>query len=162
MYCKVVKVQIQPFLFSLTLQYRFLSYSFFWYTVNTLNKENEPGKNLLCSYIKKYNCQMFWFLRIKNTVSKIVLVCKPLFDFNEIFIPYNEQQFLDWSSIVAHSLSGLMYIVSGLVILVHGKIQITSIMIRYIQLQQGFKEDELTSLHNFNYSLFTGKCRYCD
>ena len=104
---------------------------------------------------------MLWFLRIKNTVSKIVLVCKPLIDFNETFIPYNEQQFLDWSCIVAHSLLGLMYIAYGLVILVHRNIQITTIIICYSQLQQGFEEDELTSVHNFNYSLFTEKCQYC-
>ena len=69
-----------------------------------------------------------------------MLVCKSLIDFNEVFIPYNEQQYLDWSSIVVHSPSGLMYIVYELVILVHRNIQVTTIIIRYIQLQQDFEE----------------------
>ena len=69
-----------------------------------------------------------------------MLLCKSLIDFSEAFIPYNEQQLLDWSSIVAHSPSGLMYIVYELVILVHRNIQVTTIIIRYIQLQQDFEE----------------------
>ena len=83
---------------------------------------------------------MLWFLRIKNTVSKIiVLIRKSLSDFNEAFIPYNELQFLDWPSVVAHSSTGLMYIVYGIARMVHRKIQVTIIMINYIQLGQDFK-----------------------
>ena len=78
--------------------------------------------------------QMRWFLRINNMVSKI--------------IPYDELQFLAWPSIVIHSPAGVMYIVYGLVILVHRNIQVTTIMIGYIQLHQGLEcelvEEELT------------------
>ena len=66
-----------------------------------------------------------------------VLLCKSLIDFNEVFIPYNELQVLDWPSIVAHSPAGLMYITYGLVVLVHRNIQVTPIMFGYIQLRQG-------------------------
>ena len=65
--------------------------------------------------------QMLWFLRIKNRVSKFLLVIKSLIDFNKAFILYNELQFLEWPSIVAHSPTGLMYIAYGLVIIVHRK-----------------------------------------
>ena len=67
------------------------------------------------------------------------LVCKWLIHFSEAFIPYNELQFFDWPSIVVHSPVGLMYIVYGLVILVHGNIQVTTITIIYIQLREGFE-----------------------
>ena len=78
---------------------------------------------------------MLWFLRIKNTVSKIiVLIRKSLSDFNEAFIPYNEPQFLDWPSIVAHSSTGLMHILYGITRMVHRKIQVIIIIINYIQL----------------------------
>ena len=72
-------------------------------------------------------------------LKNYVLVCKSLIDFNEAFIPYNELQFFDWPSIVAHSPAGLMYIAYGLVILVHRNIQVTTITIGYIQLRQGFE-----------------------
>ena len=81
--------------------------------------------------------QMFWFWRIKNTVSKS--------DFNEALIPCNELQFFDWPRIVAHSPAGLMYIAHRLVILVRRNIQVTNIR---IQLRQGFEcksvEEELS------------------
>ena len=72
-------------------------------------------------------------------LKNYVLVCKSLIDFNEAFTSYNEWQFFDWPSIVAHSPAGLMYIVYGLVILVHRNIQVTTITIGYIQLRQGFE-----------------------
>ena len=79
----------------------------------------EPG----ISYIKRiiFIDQVLWFGRIKNTVSKMMqlFVCKSLIDFNEAFTPYNEKQFFDWPSIVAHSSAWLMCIAYGLVILVH-------------------------------------------
>ena len=71
-------------------------------------------------------------------VSK-TLVCKSLIDFDEASIPYNELEFFDWSSIVANSPWGLMYIMHGLVILVHRNVQVTTITIGYIQFRQGFK-----------------------
>ena len=86
--------------------------------------------------------------------------------FNEAFIPYNELQFLDWSSIVVHSPTGLMYIAYGLVILVHRNIQVTTLTIGYIQFCQGFEcwdvEEELTkgimqSLKWENFSNFSTK-----
>ena len=84
--------------------------------------------------------QMFWFWRIKNMVSKFMhSSVTQTSDFNEAFIPYNEFQFFDWPSIVAHSSAGLMYIAYGLVILVHRNIQVTTITIGYIQLRQGFE-----------------------
>ena len=76
-----------------------------------------------------------WEYGVKN----YALVCKSLIDFNEAFIPYNELQFFDWPSIVAHSPAGLMYIAHGLVMLVHRNIQVTTITIGYIQLRQGFE-----------------------
>ena len=51
---------------------------------------------------------MFWFLRIKNSLKNYALVCKSLIDFNEAFIPYNEQQFFDWPSIAVHSSAWLI------------------------------------------------------
>ena len=77
--------------------------------------------------------QMLWFLRIN------ALVCKSLIDFNEAFIPYNELQFLDWPSTVAHSPAGLMDIAYGLVMLVHRNIQGTTLTISYIQFHPGFE-----------------------
>ena len=59
--------------------------------------------------------------------------------YNEAFIPYNELQFLDWPSIVAHSPPGLMYIVYGLVVPTHRNIQVTALMIGYIQFRQSFE-----------------------
>ena len=59
--------------------------------------------------------------------------------FYEAFIPYDEFQFLDWPSIFMHSPAGLMYIVCGLVILVHRNIQVTTLTIGYIQFRQGFE-----------------------
>ena len=81
---------------------------------------------------------MRWFLRIKNTVSKIMRSSeKSLIYFNKAFIPYKELQFFDWPSIwLTHSPAELMYIAYGLVILVHGNIQVTTITIGYIQLRQ--------------------------
>ena len=67
-----------------------------------------------------------------------MLVCNSLIDFNEAFIPYNELQFLDWPSIVAHSPAGLIYIVQGLVILVHRNIHVTTSTKGYIEFRQGF------------------------
>ena len=59
------------------------------------------------------------FLRNWEQGLKIyALVCRSLIDFNEVFIPNNELQFLDWPNIVAHSPTDLMYIPYGLVILV--------------------------------------------
>ena len=54
------------------------------------------------------------------------LVCKSLVHFNEAFIPYNKLQSLNWPSIFAHSPARLMYIIYGLVILVHRNIQVTT------------------------------------
>ena len=51
---------------------------------------------------------------------------KSLIDFNESLIPYNELQFLDRPSIVAHSPA------AGLVVLVHRNIQVTTLTIVYI------------------------------
>ena len=62
-----------------------------------------------------------------------------LIGFNKAFIPYNELQFLDWPSIIAHSPAGLMYIAYELVILFHRNIQVTTITISYIQFRQGFQ-----------------------
>ena len=67
------------------------------------------------------------------------VVCKSLIDFKEAYISYNELQFLDWSSIVAHSPSGLMYIVYRLVMLVHRNIHIITLTISYIQFCLGFE-----------------------
>ena len=67
------------------------------------------------------------------------LVCKSLIDFNEAFIPYNELQFPNWPSIVAQSTAGLIYITYGFVILVHRNIQVSTLMIGYIQFCQGFE-----------------------
>ena len=75
--------------------------------------------------------QMLWFLRKRSK--------KSLIDFNQVFIPYNELQFLDWPIIVAHSPAGLMYYAYGLVILVHRNIQVTNITMGYNQLSQGFE-----------------------
>ena len=68
-----------------------------------------------------------------------MLVCEVQIDFNKAFIPYNELQFFDWPSTVAHSPAGAMYIAYGLVILVHRNIQVATITIGYIQLRQGFE-----------------------
>ena len=68
-----------------------------------------------------------------------MLVCKSLIDFNEAFIPYNELQFLDYPSIIAHSPKGPINIMYGLVILVHRNIQVTTIIISYIQFRRGFE-----------------------
>ena len=62
-----------------------------------------------------------------------------IIDFNEAFIPIYELQFFDWPSIIVHSHTELMYITYGFVILVYRNIQVTSIMIGYIQLRQGFE-----------------------
>ena len=76
-----------------------------------------------------------------------MFVCKSLIDFNEVFITSNELQFLDRPRIVAHSPAGLIYIIYGLVILVHRNIQVTTITIGHIQLRQSFEpkhvEEEL-------------------
>ena len=77
--------------------------------------------------------QMFWFLRITNSVWT------SLNDFDKAFIPYNELQFLDWPSFAVHSTVGLMYIACGLMILIHRNIQVTTLMIGYIQFRQGFE-----------------------
>ena len=69
----------------------------------------------------------------------VIIVYCLIDDFNEAFIPYNELHFLDWSSIVAHSPGGLMYIVYGLVILAHINIQVTILTIGYIQVCQGLE-----------------------
>ena len=81
--------------------------------------------------------QILWFLRMKNTISKIMCSsCKSLIDFNEAFIPYNELQFFNWPSFVANSPVGLISITYGLGILVHRNIQVTLITIGYIQLRR--------------------------
>ena len=91
--------------------------------------------------------QMFWFWRIKNMVSKFMhSSVTQTSDFNEAFIPYNEFQFFDWPSIVAHSPAGLMYIAYGLVILVHRNILLTTITIGYIK-----NVKELIFLVTFSY-----------
>ena len=77
--------------------------------------------------------QMFWFLRITNSVWT------SLNDFDKAFIPYNELQFLDSPSFAVHSTVGLMYIACGLMILIHRNIQVTTLMIGYIQFRQGFE-----------------------
>ena len=59
-------------------------------------------------------------------------------DFNH-FILYKELEFLDWPSIYAHSPAGVMYIVYGLVILVHRNIKVTTLTIGCIQFRQGFE-----------------------
>ena len=61
-------------------------------------------------------------------------------DFNEVFIPNNELQFLDWTSIVVHSPAELMYIAYELVILVQRNIQVTTIMICYIAHEHSITE----------------------
>ena len=79
-----------------------------------------------------------------------MLFCKSLIDFNEAFIPYNELQLFSWPNIVAHSLAAVICIANGLVILVHRNIQVTILLIGYIQLCQGFEcwhmEEELPDL----------------
>ena len=72
-------------------------------------------------------------------VSKLCTRLKVINWFSDIFIPYSELQFFDWPSIIAHLPAGLMYIVYGLVRLVHRNIQVTTITIGYIQLRQGFE-----------------------
>ena len=90
------------------------------------------------SYIKRdnFHSQLLWFLRIKRIHSQKLCARLKIIDFNEAFIPYNELQFFDWPSIVAHLPTGLMYIAYGLVIMVHRNIQVTNIMISCIQLRQ--------------------------
>ena len=96
--------------------------------------------NLLFTYIKGYFIgQMLWLLKTKNRGSKFMrpfVICKSLIDFILFwfyfillfpidlnhFILYKELEFLDWPSIYAHSPAGVMYIVYGLVVLVHRNI----------------------------------------
>ena len=132
----------QTFLFFLILQYPFLSYNFFWYLINTLKIENDLWRNLVFSCIKKDNFYRSNALILKNWengVKNYDLICKSLIDFNEAFILYNELQFFDWPSIVAHSPTGLMHIAYWSVILVHRNIQATTVTIGYIQLRQGLE-----------------------
>ena len=68
--------------------------------------------------------------------SQIVLTCTSLIDFNEAFITYNQLQFLGRPSILTHKADVYAY---GLVVLVHRNIQVTTIMIGYTQLCQGFE-----------------------
>ena len=95
-------------------------------------KRKRPLKEYFIRLYKRiiFIGQMLWFLRIKRRVSKFI-------DFKEAFISYNELQFLYWSSIVAHSPAGLMFIAYELVILVHINIQVTNLTIGYIQFCQG-------------------------
>ena len=91
--------------------------------------------------------QILWFLRIKNRVSKfmrssyeaLIPYIPYIPCYYEAVIPCNEQQFLDWPSIAAHSSAGLICIAYGLVILVHRNIQVTTVTIGFIQLRQGFE-----------------------
>ena len=76
------------------------------------------------------------FQNWKYGLKNYALVCKSLIDFNKAFIPYNELQYLDWLSIVAYSPTGLLYIAYGLVILVHGNIQVSTITIGYIRFRR--------------------------
>ena len=43
------------------------------------------------------------FQVLKIDLKIYVLIFESLIEFNEAFIPYDELQFLDWPSIVAHS-----------------------------------------------------------
>ena len=75
---------------------------------------------------------MFWFQELRIRSQSFI-------DFNEALIPYNELQFTDWPSIVAHSPTWLMYIAYGLAMVVCRNIQVTTIKIGNIQLRQGFE-----------------------
>ena len=98
------------------------------YTEPTKNHlyENDISHNFidfkLMSYLKAHIFVPFW---------------KSLIYFTKAFIPYKELQLIDWPSIwLTQSPAGLMYIAYGLVMLVHGNIQATSITIGSIQLCQ--------------------------
>ena len=133
--------QLQTCFFFLILYCPFLNSNFFWYTFNNL-KNKTTFEGIFYSPIKKNNFYWSNALIYKNYEQGLkiyALFCKSLIDFNETFIPYNELQSLVWSSIVAHSPAGVMYIVYGLVILVHRNIKVTTLTIGCIQFRQGFE-----------------------
>ena len=106
--------------------------------LNTL--KNDLWRNLVFSHIKKDNFYRSNALIFKNKgygLKNYALVWKSLIYFTKAFIPYKELQFIDWPSTwLTQSPAGLMYIAYGLVMLVHGNIQVTTITIGSIQLRQ--------------------------